>query len=272
MAENLTAGGMAVEFETLQWRIDEAIGIVTINRPDALNALTNTVLKELRQVVEMAAKDDGVRVLVLIGTGRGFSAGQDLKEHLANNGALNIGEHLRQYYNPLMERLYHLEKPTVAAVNGVAAGAGMSLALAADFRIASDAARFVQAFVRIGLVPDSGSTYLLPLLVGRARAMELAMLGDTIDAETALAYGLVNRVVSADALMEEVMTFSRRLAGQAPKALGLIKRGIQRGMEHGFDEALGYEAFLQAAAAATADHAEGVRAFMEKRAPRFTGQ
>lgn len=260
-----------MDFETLEWRIQEGIGVIVFNRSHALNAFTNTMLKELRQVVEAAAKDDTVRVLVLTGNGRGFSAGQDLKEHLANNGALNIGEHLRQYYNPLMERLYHMEKPTVAAINGVAAGAGMSLALAADFRIASDTARFVQAFVRIGLVPDSGSTYLLPLLVGRARAMELAMLGDTIDAKTALAYGLVNRVVASDALMEEVMTFSRALARQAPKALGLIKRGIHRGPEHGFDEALAYEVFLQATAASTEDHAEGVRAFMEKRTPRFTG-
>jgi 2-(1,2-epoxy-1,2-dihydrophenyl)acetyl-CoA isomerase len=261
-----------VDLETVRWDVEDGVGTLTLNRPEAVNAFTARMLSELRKVLDFVERDSGVRVLVVTGAGRGFSAGQDLKEHMASDGADVIGEHLEKYYNPVFERLYRLEKPTVAAVHGAAAGAGMSLALACDLRIAADNARFLQAFVKIGLVPDSGSTYFLPRVVGLARALELALLGDAVDAATALQMGLVNRVVPADRLAEETRALARRLAEGPPVAQALIKRGIRYGATHDFGEALQYEAWLQATAARTEDHKEGVAAFVEKRAPRFTGR
>ncbi|MCL8209214.1 MAG: enoyl-CoA hydratase/isomerase family protein [Actinomycetia bacterium] len=260
-----------MDFQTIRW--DEADGVVTLtlNRPETLNAFNNTMLEELAGAVERVARSRDARVLVLTGAGRGFASGQDLKAY-QESGSPDLGEHLHRYYDPLFERLWGLEKPTIAAVNGVAAGAGMSLAMACDFRVAADTARFMQAFVRIGLIPDSGSTYLLPRLVGYARALELAMLGDLIDAQTALAWGLVNKVVPAERLAEETAALARRLAEGPPKALGLIKRAIRRGAQQSFRDALEYEAWLQAAAVATEDHREGIAAFLEKRAPRFRGR
>jgi 2-(1,2-epoxy-1,2-dihydrophenyl)acetyl-CoA isomerase len=258
--------------ETVLWEVADGIGTLTLNRPEAVNAFTGLMLKELRDLLEQAARDPAVRVVILTGAGRGFSAGQDLKEHLAGDGADAIGEHLARFYNPLMERLFTLPKPTIAAVHGAAAGAGMSVALACDLRVAADNARFIQAFVKIGLVPDSGSTYFLPRLVGMARAMELAMLGDPVDAASALAMGLVNRVVPQESLMAETRTLAARLAAGPPSALSLIKRGIHRGAEREFLAALDYESHLQQAAALTEDHREGVQAFVEKRPPRFPGR
>jgi len=251
---------------------EDGIGILTLRRPQALNAFTTDMLLELRTVLDQVARQKSIRVLIVTGEGRGFSAGQDLKEHVSTGGAATIGTHLERHYNPVLDRLYHLDQPTIAAVNGVAAGAGMSLALAADFRIAAQSARFVQAFVHVGLVPDSGSTYLLPQLVGLPRALELALLGESVDAATAREYGLVHRVVADGELMKEAMGLARRLAEGPPVAMGLIKRGLRRGPEKGFREALEYEAWLQAVAARTEDHEEGVRAFLEKRRPKFQGR
>jgi 2-(1,2-epoxy-1,2-dihydrophenyl)acetyl-CoA isomerase len=220
-------------------------------------------------VTERARRDNAVRVMVITGAGRGFCAGQDLKEFGTDPARDDPGQHLRLHYAPVLERLYALDKPTIAAVNGVAAGAGLSLALACDFRIASADARFLSAFVRIGLIPDTGATYWLPRLVGLSRAMEWAMFGEPVDAETAWQTGLVNRVVPAERLADEARSWAERLAEGPPTVLGLIKRAMRHGAASSFSDALQYEAWLQTTAARTGDHAEGLRAFLEKRPPRF---
>ncbi len=258
----------------MTWSVnpETRVGLLTLNRPDALNAFTNQMLDELGDGVKQAERDGSVGALVITGAGRGFSAGQDLKEHEANDGAAMVGDHLRTRYHPIIERLYGMAKPTLAAVNGVAAGAGMSLALACDLRVAGPRTRFVQAFVGVGLVPDSGSTHLLPLLVGPARALEMALTGAPVDGETAFAWGLVNRLVADDAVLEAATGWAAQLAAQPPKAVELIKRGMRRGGLRILQDALQYESWLQAAAAATQDHREGLQAFLEKRPARFTGR
>jgi 2-(1,2-epoxy-1,2-dihydrophenyl)acetyl-CoA isomerase len=227
--------------------------------------------QELLAAVRAAAKDPGVRAAILTGAGRAFCAGQDLKERL-EPGAPPLGEELRERYNPIVLALRGLEKPVVAAVNGVAAGAGMSLALAADLRIASERASFVLAFGRIGLVPDSGATWTLPRLVGAAKAMEIALLDEPLTAAEAVRIGLVAKVVPADALADEARTIARRLAGGAPRAIALTKRALNGAFERDLESALAYEAYIQDLAGRTADHAEGIAAFVEKRAPTFAGE
>jgi 2-(1,2-epoxy-1,2-dihydrophenyl)acetyl-CoA isomerase len=259
------------EFNDIVYELADGIVTIALNRPQTLNALTNQALTELAAALTLAADDPACRVLIFTGRGRGFCAGQDLKEHQVQYGAIDIGEHIARYYNPLALKLYHFPKPTIAMVNGVAAGAGMSLALACDFRIASQAARFSQAFSDLGLVPDSGSSYFLPRLVGVARALEMAMLGDVMDAATALQWGLVHRLVEAEMLEKETMNWARRLAEGPPLALSMIKESIHRGIDHNLSESLEWERGLQSAAARTYDHQEGVHAFLNKRTPEFRG-
>lgn len=244
---------------------------LTLNRPDALNSFTVEMKDELLAALREAGRDREVRALIVTGAGRAFSAGQDLKER-QSPGAADLGTELRARYNPIILALRRLEKPIVAAVNGVAAGAGFSIAMACDIVIASDRASFIQAFSRVGLVPDTGSTWLLPRLVGYGRAAEMAFTGDPVDAATAERVGLVNRVVGHDRLIEEASALARRLAASAPLALGLTKRALNRALEGSLEAALEYEAQLQAVAGRSADHREGVAAFVEKRQPRFTGE
>jgi 2-(1,2-epoxy-1,2-dihydrophenyl)acetyl-CoA isomerase len=212
-----------------------------------------------------------VRAVILTGAGRAFCAGQDLKERLAPDAA-PLGVELRERYNPIIAAMRRLDQPIVGAINGVAAGAGASLAFACDIRIAAEGASFVLAFGRIGLVPDSGATWLLPRLVGPSKAAELALLGESLSAADAERFGLVARVVPADALIGEAEAMAARLAGLAPRALALTKRGLERSWSLDLDGALEDEAYRQGVAGATADHAEGLAAFLEKRPPRFTGE
>jgi len=251
--------------------VADAVATITLDRPESLNALTIPMKVALREALGSIAGDRSVRAVVLTGSGRAFCAGQDLGEREAPD-APSLDVELRERYNPIIRAIRSMGQPVIAAVNGVAAGAGASIAFACDLRIASTEARFVLAFGRIGLVPDSGATWLLPRLVGAARAAEIALLGDAIGADDALRFGLVNRVVPADALATESRAMAERLAAGAPLATALTKHALDRSWGIGLDEALDGEAKLQGIAGATRDHAEGLAAFREKRPPRFTGE
>ncbi|HYU17758.1 MAG TPA: enoyl-CoA hydratase-related protein [Chloroflexota bacterium] len=261
-------------YETILAETAEGVLTVTLNRPEVFNAFNPQMGRELSDALRAAGRDDEVRALVITGSGKAFCSGQDLKmvdEAMSEASPPNFAELIRQHYTGLILAMRRLEKPIVAAVNGVAAGAGMSLALASDLRIASDSATFLQAFVNIGLVPDSGSMYFLPRLVGLSKALELCLLGERVSAEEALRIGLVNRVVPGEELPTATAELARKLASSAGKALGLTKRGLNRALEANLNEMLEYEALLQEVAGRTADFREGVTAFKEKRAARFSG-
>ncbi|MGZ9275538.1 MAG: enoyl-CoA hydratase-related protein [Candidatus Limnocylindrales bacterium] len=254
----------------LRVEIDGPVATLTLDRPEALNALTVPLKVALREALESIAADRAVRAVILTGAGRAFCAGQDLAEREGPDAA-PLDVEVRERYNPIIRALRSMGQPVIAAVNGVAAGAGASLAFACDLRIAAEGARFVLAFGRIGLVPDSGATWFLPRLVGSARAAELALLGDTLNTEEALRIGLVSRVVPGEALLDEARAIADRLAASAPLALALTKGALDRSWSIDLDAALDAEARLQGIAGATADHAEGLAAFREKRPPRFAG-
>jgi 2-(1,2-epoxy-1,2-dihydrophenyl)acetyl-CoA isomerase len=256
---------------TLRYEVADAIATITLDRPEALNALTIPMKTELLGLLTAVARDRGVRAVVLTGAGRAFCAGQDLKERLEPD-APPLAVEVRERYNPIITAMRRLDQPIVGAINGVAAGAGASLAFACDIRIAAEGASFALAFGRIGLVPDSGATWFLPRLVGPAKAAELALLGETLSAQDAERFGLVARVVAADALADEARAMAARLAGLAPQALAQTKRALQRGWSVDLETALEEEAYRQGVVGATADHAEGLTAFLEKRPPRFTGE
>jgi 2-(1,2-epoxy-1,2-dihydrophenyl)acetyl-CoA isomerase len=242
---------------------------LTLNRPEVLNGLTDEVLDAVAEGCREAAADDRVRVVVITGAGRGFCSGQDLRAG-REAGDADIAGHLRNHYVPMIRAMRELDKPVIASVNGVAAGAGMSLALAADFRIAGESATFIQAFVRIGLVPDAGSSYFLPRLVGTAKALELAMLGETVDSAEALRLGLVHRVVPDEDLGRATGDFAARLA-HSPRSAGLIKQLINHSLDNDLDSQLELEEEAQAIAAQSDDFAAGIAAFISKHAPEFTG-
>jgi 2-(1,2-epoxy-1,2-dihydrophenyl)acetyl-CoA isomerase len=258
-------------YTALRVDVADAVATITLDRPAARNALDATLKRELLTAVRAAGKDRSVRVVVLTGAGAAFSAGQDLRE-ASGPDAPPLSRILRETYHPLILALRRLDQPVVAAVNGVAAGAGLALALACDLRIAADTATFVLAFGRVGLVPDSGTTWFLPRLVGPARATELALVGDPLSAEDAASWGLVNRVVPADSLADEAHALAAKLAQGAPRALALTKRALDTSFEATLEAQLEDEAALQGIAGRTADHREGVAAFLEKRPPRFTGE
>ena len=247
----------------------DGVLVLTLNRPEKLNAITGELLDALYAALKEGEEDREVRALLLTGAGRAFSAGQDLTEF----GDLkpDYEAHLRRY-NRVVEALSGLEKPLVVAVNGVAAGAGMSLALWGDLRLAAVGASFTTAFVRIGLVPDSGLSFLLPRLVGLAKAQELLLLSPRLSAEEALALGLVHRVVPAEKLMEEALSLAKELAQGPTRAYALTKKLLLETYRLSLTEALALEAVLQGQAGQTQDHEEGVRAFREKRPPRFQGR
>jgi 2-(1,2-epoxy-1,2-dihydrophenyl)acetyl-CoA isomerase len=253
-----------------------SIVTLTLHRPESLNAMNEPMMAEFERLLIEIEVDTAVRVVVLTGAGRGFSSGGDQKRERHTEGqekffASDLGGTLIERLNRCVLRLQRLPKPVIGCINGVAAGAGCNLALATDLRIAADTARFVEAFTRIGLVPDGGGTYFLPRLVGTAKAMELILLADIIDAQEALRIGLVNWVVPAEQLGTETQQLAERLAQGPTTAYGLAKTGLYQGLHMSLEDVLNMEARNQAIAARTQDRVEGVTAFREKRPPRFIG-
>jgi 2-(1,2-epoxy-1,2-dihydrophenyl)acetyl-CoA isomerase len=249
-------------------RRDGGVQTIVLNRPDVLNALNADTHKALAAALKDARADD-VRAVVITGAGRGFCVGQDLTEFRDATG--DIADRLRESYHPNILAIRALEKPVIAAVNGAAAGAGLSLACACDIRVASDAAVFVPAFVNIGLVPDSGGTFFITRLLGPARAFEWMTSGRTLTAFEAQAWGLASEIVEADALEGHVGELAGRLAQMPTRAIGMSKRLFDRAAESTLEEQLEFEAQLQSAATKTNDFREGVTAFLEKRKPEFSG-
>ena len=260
-------------YEQLLVDRDGTVATVRLNHPSTLNALSDTMTAELNEALALLADDGDVRAIVVTGEGRGFCPGADLGDiDRAGAGEARPSDLLEGGYARAARRLASAPKPVIAAVNGVAAGAGMALALACDIRIASDAAWFTMGFVRIGLAPDSGAAFFLPRIVGAARALELSITGERVEAGRALEIGLVSRVVPADRLHEETMELANRLAEMPTTAIGLTKELLRDASALSLDETLALEGRVQDEAAATADHREGVTAFLEKRPPRFQGR
>lgn len=252
--------------------IDGGVMTITLNRPDVLNAMNPPLLDGLRRALAAAKADDAVRAVVLTGAGRGFCAGADLGTDDMRQARIDVSQALRETYNPIVLAMRQLPKPIVAAVNGSAAGGGMSLALACDVVLAGESATFLQAFSRIGLVPDCGSTWLLPRVVGDVRARAMMMLAERIPAREALQLGLVWKVVADDALAAEAAGCAAQLARMPTRAFDLIKQALVQGASNGLADQLEVEALLQGQAFATDDFREGVAAFVGKRPPRFTGR
>ena len=253
---------------------DAGILTVTLNRPDKLNAFNPEMHQLLRDALEVARDEAGVRAVLLTGSGRGFCAGQDLSERnlSADAAPIDLSVSLGSNYNPLVRRLRALPKPVVCAVNGVAAGAGANIALACDIVLAARSASFVQSFARLGLVPDSGGTYFLPRLVGSARAMGLALLGERLSAEEAERWGLIWRALDDERLIEEATRIAQALAAGPTRGYGLIKKALYASAGNSLDSQLDLERDLQREAGFSEDYREGVAAFLQKRKPAYKGK
>jgi 2-(1,2-epoxy-1,2-dihydrophenyl)acetyl-CoA isomerase len=268
---------MTGSFKTIDLTVEDGIARLTFNRPNVLNALSGEMIVELLQALEQVKNDPQARVLVLTGAGRGFCAGMDLGDPLTGLGLSReersavTRERMDQETNALVRALYHMPKPKVIAVNGVAAGGGVGLALVGDIVIAAQSASFVQVFTpKLGLIPDIGCTWFLPRLVGRARALGLVMLGDKLPAETAAEWGLIWKAVPDEELASETDAIAARLARGPVPALGRVAKAMDLGADQSLDRQLDYERDVNAELNASADFEEGVRAFMEKRSPRFS--
>ncbi len=260
--------------------IKDSIATMTLNHPEALNAFGHILKQDMGAALDKldeAIADKSARCLVITGAGRGFSSGANLNDpdrpprDREAEARGEVESDLELFYHPMLMRLRALSIPTVAAINGVAAGVGMSLALSCDFKVMAKSAFFLQAFARIGLVPDGGSSWVLPRLIGMSRAMELSMLAERLPAETAGEWGMVNRVVADNAVMEEAMNYAGRLA-KGPASLGMIRKLYWESLENGYADQMQLEADMQKVAGMTKDNAEGVAAFREKREANFTGE
>jgi 2-(1,2-epoxy-1,2-dihydrophenyl)acetyl-CoA isomerase len=262
------------ESSSILLEAQDGYAVVTLNRPDRLNSFNPEMHERLRDALAEVKRRDDVRALLLTGAGRGFCAGQDLSDRVVAGGAeaIDLGYTISTYYNPLIRTLHELPKPVVCAVNGVAAGAGANIALACDIVLAARSASFIQAFCKIGLVPDSGGTYFLPRLVGAARAMGLALLGEKLGAEDAERWGLIWKCVDDAQLMGEARALAGALAAGPTKGLAEIKRAIHASPGNTLDAQLDLERDLQRELGRSLDYREGVAAFMEKRAPKFKGR
>lgn len=248
----------------------DGIVIIRLNRPDKFNSFNRQMALDMQKALDAAATDPSVRAILITGEGKAFSAGQDLGEATDPSGP-GIQKIVREHYNPIIQKIRAVEKPVVCAVNGVAAGAGANIAFACDIVIAASSATFLQAFSKIGLVPDSGGTFFLPRMIGFAKASALMMLGDKVSATDALQMGMIYKVVDDASLQSEALSMSKQLAGMPTKALGLTKRLLNESFANNLEQQLQLEEKLQAASGETKDYKEGVTAFMEKRKPNFTG-
>jgi 2-(1,2-epoxy-1,2-dihydrophenyl)acetyl-CoA isomerase len=262
-----------MSYETILFEVDSGIARLTLNRPDKLNSFNTQMHGEVRQALS-SIPESGARVLILTGAGRGFCAGQDLGDRAVAPGSqgVDLGESLENRYNPLVLTLHNLAMPVIAAVNGVAAGAGANIALACDIVIAARSANFVQAFSKLGLIPDSGGTWFLPRLVGDARAMGLTLLGNKLPAEQAAAWGLIWQCVEDAELAATVDAMARQFAVAPTRGLAATKKALRRSWQNSFKEQLDVECDVQRELGRSSDYAEGVAAFTEKRSPRFIGR
>lgn len=258
-------------YENIEFDITDAIARITLNRPDKLNSFTGAMHVEVASAMDKV-EASGARVLVLTGNGRGFCAGQDLSERRGNSENIDLGETVDKFYGPLVRRLRALPIPVVVGVNGVAAGAGANVALAGDIVIAARSASFIQAFCRLGLIPDTGGTYVLPRLVGHARAMGLAMLGDKLSAEQAQQWGLIWECVDDDALAARLNDLAQHFSQAPTKGLAYTKRALNQSLGNTLDQQLDLERDMMRELGHSYDYREGVAAFMEKRQPVFKGE
>lgn len=261
-------------YNNIEFSVEQGLAVLTLNRPDRLNSFNTEMHGEVKQVFKDIKRNKDIRCLLITGNGRGFCAGQDLSDRAVSAGdeAPDLSASIEKNYNPLIRNIVALPMPVICAVNGVAAGAGANIALACDLVLAAKSASFIQSFNKLGLVPDSGGTWVLPKLVGQAQAMRLCLLGEKVPAQQALEMGMISQVCDNETLLEEALEMGKQLAKAPTKGLGLIKRAIQAAATNSLDEQLELERDLQGIAGRSDDYREGVSAFMEKREPNYTGQ
>ena len=258
--------------ESIQLKIENKVATITLNRPEVFNSFNREMALQLQRVFDDCESNSDVRAIVLTGNGKAFCAGQDLKE--VTSPELNPGfkKILEEHYNPIILRIRNIEKPVIAAINGVAAGAGANIALACDVIVAHEKVSFIQAFSLIGLIPDSAGTFFLPRLIGFQKASALAMLGDKVSAEEAERLGMIYKVLPLEGFEDEVHKLALKMANMPTKALGLIKKTLNQSLNNNLEQQLALESKNQIEAASTEDYVEGVAAFMEKRKPEFKGK
>ena len=260
-----------MKYEFIRYESDHGVATITLNRPDVLNSFNRRMAQELQGALGEAGSDGQVRAVLIVGAGRGFCAGQDLGESVGND-SLDLGDIVKASYTPIVKAIRGLEKPVVAAVNGVAAGAGANLAFACDIVVASEDASFIQSFSKIGLVPDTGGSFVLPRLIGPARALALAFLADKITANQARDWGMIHDVVPGTVLHDKATALARHLATMPTRGLALTKKLFNASLSNDLNAQLALEEEMQRQAGRTEDFKEGVRAFLEKRKPTYTGR
>ncbi len=264
-----------MSYTKILFTTDSGVATITLNRPDKSNAFDDEMTRETLDALKQIERDETIRAVVLTGAGKNFCAGQDLAAFLERQNSpegLSVREHLLNGYNKVVTKIRTIEKPIIAAVNGAAAGAGLGICCACDIRYVSENAKFRMAFIGIGLAPDSGTSFLLPRLIGYGRALEMALTNELLDARGAYAAGLANKVFPPAELMDATMTLAKQLATAPTRGIGLSKRAFNRALVTDLEGALDYEAYAQNIAIETADHREGVHAFLEKRAPSYIGR